>query len=1273
MRSINESDQLVNNYEALANSVDAAVWEADAASGRLLFVSEHIERLSGYPAARFMMDPDFKLSCVHPADRKMFQEALESVTEDNSRSEVIYRFIRSDGKAIWVRDIVRGFFGEGQAKLLVGVSIDVTDRARLENAMSLVIDVIASATEAEEMDEILSIALDKICQSTDWMLGQAWLVDIGGESLYCCAHCDRGGADMKALVESSRQLRFRKGEGLPGRIWQHMTPLWLVRPFDRESFAGAEVIVDQDKVQSVIAFPVRHGDDLIAVLEFFSAEVCEPDEYVLSALEKLSKHLSTILQRRMMKSELLDQRHETQVLLDLIPAMVWYKDTRNRIVRANKAAAASMNLSVDKMEGRLTSEFYPDEAARYYESDLEVIRSGKPKVGIIEQVVTASGQKRWVRTDKIPVMRKDGTVTGIVVFAVDVTQDKLKQSELIQDRRQLQSKIEERTQSLRNTESRLATLSRMAPGVLYQFLLTVDGVQSFPFVSESALAILEYDPADIQADAMVALGSFHPDDTERLNQAIAESARTMTVFKFEGRFYTGTGKLKWIQAHSSPELLSNGDVIWNGVVTDISDLKHAQEQIRQLNEDLEQRVGVLAAVNKELELLTHKLEISYGQAMEASRLKSEFVANISHEVRTPISAVIGMSELLMDTRLTDEQREFTRLVRESALSLLTIINDILDFSKMEAGKIDLELIEFSVLPLVEGCAELLSSSSRERGLSLMTFVDPAVPRVLQGDPVRLRQVLLNLASNAIKFTERGEVVIRVSLEPGAGDVLRFAVSDTGIGLSDMARKHLFQPFVQADGSTSRRYGGTGLGLSICKRLVELMGGQIGIESRQEEGSTFSFTMPFQAPHQEIERIREALPNAKLIRALIFDSSPAAAAIVQSHLQLAGLEAKLVDSGEQVLQTLKEAVAGQNAYDLVLVGADDANERIELCRLIFADRSLRGTRLILLSTFDDKDRVEAALRQGFSACLAKPIRQSQLIETVQKILGMQRQPPEEVVASPPEVAQDSPENHLEVRTDQPILVAEDNPVMQQLAVRRIRKMGLKASAVSNGKEVLEALKEQPYALILMDCQMPEMDGFEVTAAIRREEAARGTHTPIIAMTAAAMIGDREHCITSGMDDYLSKPVSQEQLKQVLIKWLPKEPRKVRLKDAAAPLAVPSAAQADLPIDLPQLEQLYGKEDINGLLSSFLEESTELAQQLQSCCQQRDAQQMATEAHQLKGLAAVMTSEKLAAYCLDLERAVKEYAWDLADTILPKVQAELTRVHDYVKNLIAQRHI
>lgn len=1271
MRSINELDQLVNNYEALASSVDAAVWEADADSGRMLFVSEQIERLSGYPAARFMKDPDFKLSCVHPADRGMLKDVLASVTEENNRVEVIYRFIRADGKPIWIRDIVRGFFGKDQAKLLIGVSIDVTDRARMESAMSLVIDVIASATEADEMDDILSIALNKTCEATGWTLGQAWLVDAAGETLYCCAYSRHGTEAVSAVHELSQQLRFRKGEGLPGRIWQNMVPLWMVAPFEKEKLPRLDLIADLEKVQTAIAFPVKHGDDLIAVLEFFSLEACQPDEYVLSALEKLGRHLSTILQRRLMKSELLDQRHETQVLLDLIPAMVWYKDTRNRIVRANKAAAASMNLSVDEMEGRLTVDLYPDEAAKYYESDLEVIRSGKPKLGIIEQVLSAAGQKRWVRTDKIPVMRQDGTVTGIVVFAVDVTQDQLKQSELLQDRRQLQSKIEERTHSLRTTESRLATLSRMAPGVLYQFLLSKDGGQSFPYVSESARAILEYDPADIQNDAMVALGSFHPDDNQRLQGAIAESAKSMSVFKFEGRFYTGTGKLKWIQAHSTPEILPNGDIIWNGVVTDISDLKHAQEQIRQLNEDLEQRVSVLAAVNKELELLTHKLEISYGQAMEASRLKSEFVANISHEVRTPISAVIGMSELLMDTRLTDEQREFTRLVRESALSLLTIINDILDFSKMEAGKIDLELIEFSVLPLVEGCAELLATSSRERGLSLMTFVDPAVPRVLQGDPVRLRQVLLNLASNAIKFTERGEVVIRVSLEPGCDDVLRFAVSDTGIGLSDLARKHLFQPFVQADGSTSRRYGGTGLGLSICKRLVELMGGEIGFESKQGKGSTFSFTIPFLKQPAESKIATEGAPDARPTRALVFDTSPDSAAIVQSHLQLGGLEAKLADSTEGVLLDLKQAVGAQTPFDVVLIGAEDANERFELCRLIFADRSLRGTRLILLSTFDDKDRVEAALRQGFSACLAKPIRHSQLIDTVNKILGRQRQQPEATVTPPAEVAPEGGENHLEVRTDQPILVAEDNPVMQQLAVRRIRKMGLTAAAVSNGKEVLQALKEQPYALILMDCQMPEMDGFEATAAIRRDETASGAHTPIIAMTAAAMIGDREHCITSGMDDYLSKPVSQEQLRQVLIKWLPKEPRRVRTKEQGAPPAVPSASPGDLPIDLPQLEQLYGKEDINGLLRSFLEESTELARQLHSCCQQRDAQQMATEAHQLKGLAAVMTSEKLAAYCLDLERAVKEYAWDLADTILPKVQAELTRVHDYVQNLIARR--
>jgi polar amino acid transport system substrate-binding protein len=1180
-----------------------------------------------------------------------------------------------------MRDIVRVLFENGRPSLLLGLTIDFNDRARFEDSMALVMDVIAVATEAEELDDILSATLKKICLEAGWSVGQAWLPDEQEKSLFCASSCYVAeGLDLNELRLSSLQRRMEKGEGLPGSVWSTLTTRWIAQPSELEKLPLGPALA-KTPLKSAIAFPLKQGGKLMAVLEFFSTELFEPDEYALGALEKLSNHLSTILQRRQMKSQLYDQWQETQVLLDLIPAFVWYKDTHNRILRCNRAAAEAIGLSVKEVEGRSTQEFYPQDASKYFRDDVEVINSGQAKLGISETVVTASGKKLWVRTDKVPVRRIDGTVAGLIVFSVDVTQDQIRHSQMLQDRRELQSKIEERTKSLRITESKLSSLSRLVPGVLYQYVLCQDGTAAFPYVSDAARTMLEFDPDELQHDVNFIFDRLHADDQAKMREAMAISTKNLTTFKFEGRIYTGSGQMKWIQAASTPELQANGDILWNGIVTDITDLKQAQEKIRQLNEDLEQRVAILGAVNKELELLTHKLEISYDQAMEASRLKSEFVANISHEVRTPISAVIGMSELLMDTPLTEEQREFTRLVRESALSLLTIINDILDFSKMEAGKIDLELIEFGLVALVEGCAELLASSSREGGLSLMTHIDAKVPRMLKGDPVRLRQVLLNLVSNAIKFTECGEVIIRVTLleDDPAGPILRFEVSDTGIGLPEPARKLLFQPFVQADGSTSRKYGGTGLGLSISKRLVELMGGAIGVDSVPGVGSNFWFTVPIAFDKYADERKDDHISRG--IKALIFDQSASSASIVAAYLQSNGIDCSPAADEPEALRLIKDAAEAGAPFHIALIGTtDDTGDESRFVQALKNDAAPIPTRLLLLSTFDDRERVEAALKQGYSACLSKPIRQAQLSDAVNRVLSLPAQLT--VPDRHAKVTDNAPvsASRSDIATEKPILVAEDNPVMQELAVRRIRKMGLQATAVNNGRQVLQAIAEREYALILMDCQMPEMDGFEATAAIRRQEATTGTHTPIVAMTASAMIGDREHCITSGMDDYLSKPVSQEQLIHVLRKWLPAQsnlpvatlplPEQSKPAEEAEQVDSPPAS-VEHPIDMERLEKLYGKDDCCTLLTSFVQESADLAQLLEEYSRVHDAQLLAQQAHQLKGLASVMTAERLSLQCLELERAVKDFDWPRADLALGRVQAELGATLAYVTKLMAER--
>lgn len=1001
----------------------------------------------------------------------------------------------------------------------------------------------------------------------------------------------------------------------------------------------------------------------------------------------------------------LQQQDDTQMILDSVPAMVWYKDTENRIVHVNKAAAAASGKSPAELNGKSCWEIYPDEADQYYQDDLSVINSGMPKIGILEQVLAAGDKKIWVQTDKIPCFDENGKVVGIICFVMDVTDNKLKHDEL-----NLARAVAEL--SLKETEARLDNVTTHMPGLIYQFKIHADGQRSFPYMSESCRSLTEYGSTELQADPDLAFAIIHEEDRGMLAQAIQESMDTMDIFKWEGRIVTQSGKVRWVQASSTPTAQSNGDVLWNGMMMDISDLKSAQDKIKHLNQDLAQRVGILAAVNRELELLTHKLEVAYDQALQASRLKSEFVANISHEVRTPISAVIGMSDLLLDTALSDEQKQFAKIVRESAESLLTIINDILDFSKIEAGKVELENIEFAVHSILESCAELLSSTARRKGLELMTEIDSQIPKTLSGDPVRLRQILLNLTSNAIKFTERGEVVlraVRVHSDNNGQILLRIEVSDTGIGVSEEARRLLFHPFVQADGSTTRRYGGTGLGLSICKNLVELMGGEIGVDSREGEGSTFWFTVPFNYQPQDTVVSAGDLSDAKI---LVVDQAQATRVILENYFAAVQVKATFATTKKAVMDCLNETFRDTKPYNIIIVNlANESIDGFELAQHILETPTLAGAKLIFLTSFDERDKVNKALSMGVSACLTKPIRQAQLIETIRSLCRlddannggtlsngqytsegalssarsetMQLPAPSasevafrdavspvsplspvaaQSVSSQPNLA-DKGASTRPVCT-KPILLAEDNPVMQELGVRQLKKMGIEAHPVSSGVEVVKAVESGDYSLILMDCQMPEMDGFEATRAIRELEKTTGKHIPIIAMTASAMRGDRENCIASGMDDYMSKPVGKQQLIAVLDRWLGKDgaPATATINFA------PEELEQNTPLNVVKLKSLYGEQGLPELLHSFRLESEKLLNSIKHHISERNDKDLATDAHQLKGLCAVMTIEELEKLSQELERAAKQSSWEQAQEISTRLDGAFETVTNFIKRML-----
>lgn len=565
-----------------------------------------------------------------------------------------------------------------------------------------------------------------------------------------------------------------------------------------------------------------------------------------------------------------------------------------------------------------------------------------------------------------------------------------------------------------------------------------------------------------------------------------------------------------------------GAVSFNAFIRDITRRKEAEQALKDYAQQLEH--------------INQQLDAALREAKAATEAKSSFLATMSHEIRTPMNGVIGMTGLLLETSLTDEQRDYAETVRTCGNHLLTIINDILDFSKIEAGKLDLEVIEFDLRLAIEESLDLVAERASSKGLNLACLFHADVPRNLRGDPGRLRQVVMNLTANAVKFTHSGDVVVEVTVEAQSREeaTIRVAVTDTGIGISEPACERLFQSFSQADGSTTRKYGGTGLGLAICKRLVEMMGGTIGVVSRVGEGSCFWFTVNL---GKQAAGSRRADASAALLaglRILIVDDKAVNRRMLELMTKKWGMQPTLVHSGSEAVAVLSGR-DGQPRFALALLDVDmSPTDGIELARVIKAGGEGSDTRLVLLTSFGRRGDAKRAKEAGLAAYLTKPIRERQLHDCLVAVIT-----PRPVAPGMPAGRESSPLitrytlAETEAKVDLRILLAEDNIINQKVAARLFQRLGYRVDVVANGREAVEAVSRIRYDAVFMDCQMPEMDGFEATNLIRELEAP-GTphHVLIIAMTANVMQGDREQCLAAGMDDYLSKPISVDALAGVL---------------------------------------------------------------------------------------------------------------------------------------------
>ena len=882
-----------------------------------------------------------------------------------------------------------------------------------------------------------------------------------------------------------------------------------------------------------------------------------------------------------------------------------------RIMHANGAAARMLGYTAAELAGRQWLELYPAAHRR------------------VAEAIFAAALRDEVGVYFLPLVCRDGRQLPVETHVWQGQWDGV--DSLFATSKDLTSQ--------RETEQRFERLFRNNPAPLAISTLP-DG--RFVEVNEAFLLMLGYaQKEEILGKTSTELGIFLPCDA--LSAGMGERLAKGAIRDVEVRVRCRDGKI--LNGLLSGETItSDGAPHFLAVLVDVTAHHQAEVASQEANRRLAEAVAEAELVN---------------------RAKSDFLANMSHEIRTPMNGVIGMAGLLLDTELDAEQRRYAETLRNSGESLLTLLNDILDLSKIEAGKLDLEILDFELPALLDDLAAMLAQRAQEKGLEWICAAAPDVPVALCGDPGRLRQILLNLAGNALKFTSQGEVAVqaRLACETARDVLLRFSVRDTGVGIPAEKQGLLFQKFSQAEASIARNYGGTGLGLAIAKQLTELMGGEIGVSSEAGKGAEFWFTV--RLGKQAAGRMETGLPGGDLggAHVLVVDDSATQRDVLVDQLAAWGLRAEAAADGPAALQTLRRAHATGDPFlaalvDLQMPGMDGA----AVVQAIRADADLRAIRLVLMSLLAERSSAPDG-ELGAVDLLTKPVRQSDLLDCLATALG----PAVAAGAKPCRVAPHSRPTLRELRrSGGRILLAEDNITNQQVLQGVLRKLGLRVDTVNNGKEALQALIDLPYDLVLMDVQMPEMDGLEATRCIRRLPASVSSpQLPIIAMTANAMRGDRERCLEAGMNDYLTKPLVPQTLAQKLDTWLPPDSPVAAGNALPPPVAAPKARRPVFD-KAGLLTRLLGDEELAGrIAATFQQNVPQQIEALRGALTAGDGPSAVRQAHAIKGASANVGGEALRAVAGDIEQAVKAGDLASAGSRLSEMETEFSRLQEAMR--------
>lgn len=782
-------------------------------------------------------------------------------------------------------------------------------------------------------------------------------------------------------------------------------------------------------------------------------------------------------------------------LIQASPVAIAVADRNHRIRLTNPAFGTIFGYTLRECLGKRVADLIiPDGETAEFQENVETLLSGAIVRGVHRRK-RKDGGIVYVDFYAVPISSKGGR-DGIVAVYQDITK-----------------RIEAET-ALRQSEEVFRMLSEASPVGIFR----TDLKGKVLYVNERLTEIMGISEEQVYAQGWRAAA--HPEDWEHFRALWSSAVQNGASFSDQHRLVKANKQIAWVGIHGKAVRGVNGELLgYVGAVEDITALRNAHERMREAKEAAE----------------------------AASKAKGEFLANMSHEIRTPLNGILGMAELALDTQLTADQRDFLDTLHSSADSLLAVINDILDFSKIEAGRLDLEAIDFDMRDAMEAAIKTLAFRAEGKGLELLCEIAHEIPNGLRGDPTRIRQVVLNLVGNAIKFTDKGEISLKVEVEASSGDslTLHFTVADTGIGIPAAKQKLIFDPFSQADTSTTRKYGGTGLGLTISARLVEMMGGKIWVESELHKGTKFHFTAKLEKAQEQAL----AMPTSRIdmlldMRVLVVDDNQTNRRILLEILTRWGMRAHASEGGEEALTEMNRAVADKDPYKLVLT--DFLMPKMDgfgLVESIRQNPALYAPSIMMLSSSAQHGDSERCHKLGVAAYLMKPIRQSELRSAIVRSLQLKQELCVPVAAEQNTVT--AVTNLVETNLLAPpaeehtahlhVLLAEDNLVNQKLATRLLEKRGHSVVVVCNGREAVEATAKESFDLVLMDVQMPEMDGFEAVGLIRDREKSSSGHLPIVALTAHAMKGDKERCLEAGMDFYLTKPIHSVELDALLAQF------------------------------------------------------------------------------------------------------------------------------------------